>query len=133
MIATYTSATTHNIRSHFARCFIQNLTTIRASLGTVGKSQPAKRRKNVRHPVDFKVSLADCKALRIKMAAEKYLQKQVHFEMTQRQSKLKDFEEMLQNVKISNLEKLSKRLEKNSLLKEEQLVRVCCCSIETSY
>lgn len=67
------------------------------------------------------------------MAAEKYVQKQVHFEMAQRQSKLKDFEEMLQNVKISNLEKLSKRLEKNLLLKEEQLVRVCCCSIETSY
>lgn len=73
------------------------------------------------------INLMDCKAIQIKMAmknAERMRQKQVRMEMAQRQNKLNELEEMMQNLKLNLIEKSAKKLQKNLLLREEQIVQV---------
>lgn len=73
------------------------------------------------------INLMDCKAIQIKMAlknAERMRKKQVRLEMQQRQNKLNELEDMMQNLKINLTEKAAKKLQKNLLLKEEQIVQV---------
>lgn len=54
-----------------------------------------------------------------------FQQKQVRSEMAQRQNKLNELDEMMQNLKINLTEKSATKLQKNLLLKEEQIMKVC--------
>lgn len=73
------------------------------------------------------INLMDCRAIQVKMAlksAERMRQKQVQVEMAQRQNKLNELDEMMQNLKIDLTEKSATKLQKNLLLKEEQIIKV---------
>ncbi len=98
-----------------------------------GQIQPSKWKCDVWHRVNLEMevkhrsgsqmSLMDCKAIQMKMAeknAERMRQKQIRLEM----GKLNEICDMMQRLKISNLEKSVKKLERNSLQKEEKIVRV---------
>lgn len=54
--------------------------------------------------------------------AEKMRQKQVRIEMAQRQVKFNELDEMMKNLKIDLIEKSAKKLQKNLLSKEEEVV-----------
>lgn len=74
------------------------------------------------------INLMDCRHIQIKMAqksAERMRQKQVRLEMAQRQHKLNELDEMMQNLKINLTAKSEKQLQKNLLLKEERIIQVC--------
>lgn len=73
------------------------------------------------------INLMDYKAIQLKMAlknAEKIRQRQVRMEMAQRQVKFNELEEMMNNLKIDLNEKSATKLQKNLLLKEEQILEV---------
>lgn len=75
------------------------------------------------------INLMDCKSIQIKMAlksAERMRQKQVRLEMALRQDKLNELDDMMQNLKINLIEKSATKLQKNLLLKEEQIIQVSC-------
>ncbi len=103
-----------------------------------GPREPSKWKTDVWQRVNLEVeknscggqllTVSDCRHIQIKMAKEyeeRMRKKQVQLEMAKRQSKLNELEQMMESMRISNLEKSAKKLERNSLLKEEQIVRVC--------
>lgn len=74
------------------------------------------------------INLMDYKAFQLKLAlknADRIRQKQVRMEMAQRQVKFNELEEMMKNLKIDLIEKSATKLQKNLLLKEEQILEVC--------
>lgn len=79
------------------------------------------------------ININDCKSIQMKLAlksAERMRQKQVRLEMAQRQNKLNELEDMMENLKINLIEKSATKLQKNLLLKEEQILQVCVVPIE---
>ncbi|KAG4069936.1 hypothetical protein HA402_015160 [Bradysia odoriphaga] len=73
------------------------------------------------------INVTDLQAIQNKMrmkTAERMSLRQVRLEMVRRQNKLNELEQMMQNMKIANLQLSEKKLEKDLLLKEEQIVQL---------
>lgn len=73
------------------------------------------------------LNLIDCRAIQNKLAwknAERMRQKQIRLEMAKRQDKIIELEEMMENMRLSNLQKSATKLQKNLLEKEQQIVQV---------
>ncbi|XP_037026238.1 nucleoporin Gle1 isoform X2 [Bradysia coprophila] len=94
-------------------------------------------KRDVWHTVDLEterkrshgtaLNLIDCRAIQNKLAlrnAERMRQKQIRLEMAKRQDKIIELEDMMENMRLSNLEKSSKKLQKNLLEKEHQIVQL---------
>lgn len=75
------------------------------------------------------LNLIDCRAIQNKLAwknAERMRQKQIRLEMAKRQDKMNELEEMMENMRLSNLQKSETKLQKNLLEKEQQIIQVKC-------